>query len=83
MPIAPLSPGAAQAEQPERLDADGNGGISAIAGAAYYLQPGGSSLLSRGVYNMDRVAAEEMRRTDPDLYRRQVKEGYPVKLAPG
>jgi hypothetical protein len=59
-----------------RLDADGKGGIAAITGAVHYLQPGKSSLFSRGVYNMDRVAAEEMRRTDPEMYRRQVKEGY-------
>jgi len=59
-----------------RLDADGKGGIDQIAGASHYLQPGGSSLLSRGVYNMDRVNAEEIRRTNPDLYRRRIKEGY-------
>ena len=59
-----------------RLDADGNGGVERIAGAVHYLQPGRSSLLSRGVYSMGRVDAEEMRRTDPELYRRQVKEGY-------
>ena len=59
-----------------RLDADGRGGIDKIAGAVHYLQPGRSSLLSRGVYDMRRVEAEEMRRTDPELYRRQVKEGY-------
>jgi hypothetical protein len=59
-----------------RLDADGRGGIERIAGAVHYLQPGRSSLLSRGVYNMGRVEAEEMRRTSPELYRRQVDEGY-------
>jgi hypothetical protein len=59
-----------------RLDADGKGGIDGITGAVHYIQPGLSSLLSRGVYTMTRVEAEEMRRTDPALYRRQVKEGY-------
>ncbi|SRR5437016_5001508 len=59
-----------------RLDADGTGGIERIAGAVHYLQPGLSSLLSRGVYNMGRVDAEAMRRTDPEMYRRLVKEGY-------
>ena len=59
-----------------RLDADGNGGIERIAGAIHYLQPGRSSLLSRGVYTMGRVDAEELRRIDPDLFRRQVNEGY-------
>jgi len=59
-----------------RLDADGKGGIAGISGAVHYLQPGLSSLLSRGVYTMARVEAEEIRRTDPALYRRQVTEGY-------
>jgi ThiF family/Prokaryotic homologs of the JAB domain len=59
-----------------RLDGDGKGGIDHIGGATHYLQPGGSSLLSRGVYDLDRVNAEEIRRTDPELYRRRIKEGY-------
>jgi hypothetical protein len=59
-----------------RLDADGKGGIDGITGAVHYIQPGLSSLFSRGVYSMARVEAEEMRRTDPALYRRQAKEGY-------
>ena len=59
-----------------RLDADGVGGIDRIAGAVHYLQPGLSSLLSRGVYDMKRVDAEAMRRTDPEMYRRLVREGY-------
>src|SRR6185369_11165143 len=45
-----------------RLDADGRGGIDQISGAVHYLQPGKSSLHSRGVYNMDRVNAEEIHR---------------------
>lgn len=59
-----------------RLDADGNGGIDCIAGAVHYLQPGHSSLLSRGVYGMGRVEAEEMRRTNPEEYQRRLDEGY-------
>jgi hypothetical protein len=59
-----------------RLDADGAGGIANITGAIHYLQPGLSSLLSRGVYNMARVDAEAMLRTSPEMYHRQVKEGY-------
>jgi hypothetical protein len=59
-----------------RLDADGEGGISGISGAVHYLQPGGSSLLSRGVYSMDQVEAEGMRRTNPEIYRQQRGEGY-------
>lgn len=59
-----------------RLDADGSGGISSIAGAVHYLQPGGASLLSRDVYKMDQVEAEEVRRTHPELYRARRAEGY-------
>jgi len=59
-----------------RLDADGKGGIDSISGAVHYIQPGLSSLLSRGAYDMKRVEAEEIRRTDPELYSRRVKEGY-------
>src|SRR5262249_23095565 len=50
--------------------------IDSISGAVHYLQPGRSSLLSRGVYSMKQVEAEELRRTDPDLYERQRGEGY-------
>jgi hypothetical protein len=59
-----------------RLDADGAGGIERIAGAVHYIQPGGSSLLSREVYSMARVDAESMRRTNPEMYRRLIREGY-------
>lgn len=59
-----------------RLDADGKGGIERIAGGLHYLQPGLSSLLSRGVYTMQRVEAEGLRRTNPEMYRQQVDEGY-------
>jgi hypothetical protein len=59
-----------------RLDADGKGGITGIAGAVHYLQPGRSSLLSRGVYDMARVEAEEMRRINTELFERQRAEGY-------
>src|SRR5271157_458327 len=59
-----------------RLDADGKNGISGISGAVHYLQPGLSSLLSRGVYSMDQVEAEGVRRTSPEIYRRQRAEGY-------
>jgi len=59
-----------------RLDADGHGGIAGISGAVHYLQPGLSSLLSRGVYSMATVEAEGMKRTNPELYRQQRGEGY-------
>lgn len=59
-----------------RLDADGRGGIDQACGSSHYLQPGGSSLHSRGVYTMEEVRAEGLRRTDRSAYERQVKEGY-------
>jgi hypothetical protein len=59
-----------------RLDADGAGGIMRIAGGTHYLQPGLSSLLSRGMYSIAQVDAESLRRTNPTMYRRQVDEGY-------
>ncbi len=59
-----------------RLDADGAGGVNAVAGAVHYIQPGRSSLLSRGVYSLKQVEAEEMKRTNPPMYEAQRKEGY-------
>jgi hypothetical protein len=59
-----------------RLDADGVGGISGVSGAVHYLQPGGSSLLSREVYDMEQVEAEELRRTSPEVYLARRDEGY-------
>jgi hypothetical protein len=59
-----------------RLDADGRGGIDQACGSSHYLQPGGSSLHSRGVYTMEEVRAEGLRRTDPAAYAGLVKEGY-------
>jgi hypothetical protein len=58
------------------LEADGHGGITNIAGSVHYLQPGRSSLLSRGLYTLEEVDAEAMRRTNPELYARQRAEGY-------
>lgn len=59
-----------------RLDADGRGGIDHMAGAVHYLQPGRSSLQSRGVYTLKEVEAASMRRINPALYERQKREGY-------
>lgn len=59
-----------------RLDADGKGGIDQVCGSAHYLQPDGSSLHSRGVYTMEEVRAEGLRRTDPVAYAARLKEGY-------
>ena len=38
-----------------RLDADGRGGVEQVCGTVHYLQPGGSSLFSRGVFTLEEV----------------------------
>jgi hypothetical protein len=58
------------------LAADGFGGISEASGVVHYLQPGESSLLSRKAYTIAQVQAENLRRTDPEAYKDQVKAGY-------
>ncbi|RKF32291.1 hypothetical protein BCY89_13920 [Sphingobacterium siyangense] len=60
-----------------RLDADGNGGIHSINGTVHYIQPHGSSLLSREVYTTDRVRSESIKRTDLEEYERN---GYLAKV---
>lgn len=63
-----------------RLDAvrDNNGAarIREVCGTIHYLQPGRSSLMSRGLFTMEDVAAAGLRRNDPEAHRRQVEDGY-------
>lgn len=59
-----------------KLIADGHGGIGTIVGTAHYLQPGGSSLLSRGVYTEKQLEAARLQRTDPARYEEHRKAGY-------
>ena len=59
-----------------RLDADGQGGVDQVCGGVHYLQPGGSSLLSRGVISREDIDAESILRTDPEEYARKRKAGY-------
>jgi hypothetical protein len=58
------------------LEADGKGGINRVCGTVHYLQPDGSSLFSRGVYNQDTLSASSMYRTNPKQYKEQLKVGY-------
>lgn len=51
-----------------RLDADGKGGISSIYASVHYVQPGCSSLLSRGLYTTDRLHDEMLKRQDPEEF---------------
>lgn len=63
-----------------RLDAvpDGweKGRIREICGTVNYLQPGLSSLMSRGLFTMKDVADAGLRRRDPEAHAQQVKDGY-------
>ena len=59
-----------------RLDADGVGGIDSILTVVHTVLPGGSSLLSRGVYSMEDLDAAFLKRTSPADYEEQRKAGY-------
>lgn len=59
-----------------RLEADGQGGIDQVAGTVHYLQPDGSSVLSRGVLTMEEVQTWALDRTDPEEYGERLKAGY-------
>ena len=59
-----------------KLEADGKGGVDQVCGTVHYLQPGGSSLLSRHVYTMEQVRAAGLYRTDPAAYRTLLGDGY-------
>lgn len=59
-----------------RIDADGHGGVDQVCGSVHYLQPDGSSLLSRGAFDMEQVRAAGLQRTNPQEFSRLAKEGY-------
>ena len=58
------------------IEPNGTGGISHAVAAAHYIQPGGSSLLSRGIYTGEDLDAEAARRTAPEDYDRRIAAGY-------
>lgn len=63
-----------------RLDAvregEEKGRIREVCGTIHYLQPGRSSLMSRGLFTMAAVAAAGLRRNDPAAHALQVEDGY-------
>jgi hypothetical protein len=59
-----------------RLEADGDGGIDEVCGTVHYMQPDQSSLLARGVYTIDELQAEALRRVDPKEYGERLKANY-------
>lgn len=58
------------------LEADGIGGIDSIWTAVHTVLPGGSSLLSRRVYNQTELDAAFLKRSNPAAYEEQLKIGY-------
>ena len=68
-----------------RLDAvrsgSDKGRIREVCGTVHYLQPGRSSLMSRGLFTMAQVAAAGLRRNDPAAHAQQVNDGYIAGVA--
>ncbi len=58
-----------------RIDADGADNVTHVSGAARMLQPGGSSLFSRGVYSSDDLTAAFTRRTNATRFEELRKQG--------
>lgn len=61
-----------------KLVADGIGGIDEVTTASHYIQPGSSSLFSRRVYDVEKLTAASLKRSNPDEYREQLNEKYIV-----
>lgn len=59
-----------------KLEADGKGGINKICGSVHYLQPGKSSLISRGVYTIDDLRAASQFRKNPKEFESLRKNSY-------
>lgn len=63
-----------------RLDAvpegQDKGRIREVCGTMHYLQPGRSSLMSRGLFTMQQVSQSGLRRRDPEAHAAQVRDGY-------
>jgi hypothetical protein len=59
-----------------KLEADGAGGISKIVGTVNYIQPGKSSLMSRGLYDSEDLKAAGLYRMYPDQFPDLVKNSY-------
>ncbi|WP_165856047.1 ThiF family adenylyltransferase [Marinobacter sp. JSM 1782161] len=61
---------------PVRENSSGDIVIQEIQGRIDYIQPGGSSLDTRGVYTPEDLSAEFLRESDPEGFERQAEEGY-------
>lgn len=59
-----------------RLIANATGRIREVCGTVNYLRPGRSSLMSRGLFTLQDIAAAGLARNDPAAHDRQAKDGY-------
>lgn len=59
-----------------RLIANKKGSIETIVGSVHYMQPGCSTLLSRKLYDIERLRAEATKRSNPEEYKELVKRKY-------
>jgi hypothetical protein len=59
-----------------KLEADGVGGINKICGTVHYLQPGMSSLITRGLYTTEDLRAAAQYRKNPEEYDALIKNAY-------
>ncbi|WP_425062037.1 ThiF family adenylyltransferase [Pyruvatibacter mobilis] len=55
---------------------ENRGRVREVCGTVNYIRPGRSSLMSRGLFTMQGVAAAGLARNDPTAHQRQVKDGY-------
>ena len=58
------------------LRSDGSGGVDQVVAASNYIQPGCSTLMSRGIYSIDVLHAETILLEDPEGYLFLKEEGY-------
>ncbi len=68
-----------------KLDADGKGGINGVFGSVHYIQPGGSSLLSRGQYDLEKLRSAGVKRLNMEEFERnqylvEVEESSPAVI---
>lgn len=59
-----------------KLEANGLGGIRQICASVHYIQPGKSSLITRGVYTMDDLRAASQYRKNPEEFENLRKNAY-------
>lgn len=59
-----------------KLESDGHGGINKICGTVHYIQPGKSSLMSRGVFTIEDLRAASQLRKNPSEFAELAKNKY-------